>query len=245
MKRTHFLSLAALTVAGLSLAAAPAQAGLNLKADNPDLYSAFHSLVNADSLRLAESEIALRQLDVGSLYFANGVKPLEVYLVDEVGQFKNTLKYSVNGGTPTTVAGAGVSFSKMEVSGTSPTIAKGAGVNLGEFDNATAFDFYLETPKGHTFSTQTGFNPDGLSHVVAYEYYDETEDQIWTILGFEDVFGEYNPSKYADRDFNDVVIAVKGVTGFDYVPEKDVPEPTSALALLGVASLGLARRRQS
>ncbi len=242
MKSIQFLATAALAATGLSLIAAPAHAGLNLKADNPSLYESFHALVNAESLRLDNSEIALRQLNADSLYFANGVKPLEVYLIDEVGKFKSTLKFSFNGGETAVVQGGGVSFANMEVDGSSPNIAEGDGVNLGQFADATVFDFYLQSPEG-LFGTNSSANPDGLSHVVAYEYYDEAEDQIWTILGFEDKFGEYNPSKYADRDFNDVVIAIKGVTGSDYV-EQDVPEPGSVLALLGFAGLGLARRRQ-
>ncbi|NJN60810.1 MAG: DUF4114 domain-containing protein [Coleofasciculaceae cyanobacterium RL_1_1] len=133
----------------------------------------------------------------------------------------------------------------MEVEGSTPSVTKGDGVDLGQFADATTFDFYLDSPEG-LFGTKSSFNPDGLSHVVAYEYYDEAEDQIWTILGFEDKFGEYDPSNAnsADRDFNDVVIAIKGVTGSDYV-EQDIPEPASALALLSFAGLGLARRRRA
>lgn len=243
MNSTQLLTTAALVATGLSLIAAPAHAGLNLKADNPSLYESFHALVNADSLRLDNSEIALRQLNANSLYFANGVKPIEIYLIDEIGKFKSTLKFSINGGAAGVVQGGGVSFANMEVEGSSPSIEKGDGVNLGQFSGATTFDFYLDSPEG-LFGTNASLNPDGLSHVVAYEYYDEVEDQIWTILGFEDKFGEYNPSKYIDRDFNDVVIAIKGVTGSDYV-EQDIPEPASALALLGFAGLGLARRRRA
>jgi hypothetical protein len=73
-------------------------------------------------------------------------------------------------------------------------------------------------------------NADNLQHVTTYQYNE------FLILAFEDLY------KGGDKDYNDVVFAVRGLTD---TQSQDVPEPASALALLGLAAAGYATKRLS
>ncbi len=120
----------------------------------------------------------------------------------------------------------------------------------GLFGNV-AFDFFLREDgarqlDGYLYGADPIENADGLRHVVAREL--QYEDDNWVLIGFEDLYGvrgTKNQGGVADRDFNDVVIAVRGLTGDRIEPEK-VPEPTATVGFLVFGALALAqsRRRQ-
>ncbi|NJL85236.1 MAG: PEP-CTERM sorting domain-containing protein [Leptolyngbyaceae cyanobacterium SM1_1_3] len=56
------------------------------------------------------------------------------------------------------------------------------------------------------------------------------------MLAYEDIYNG------GDQDYNDVVIAVKGL--FDTADTADVPEPGSVLALLGLGLVGAVVKRK-
>ncbi|NMG10237.1 DUF4114 domain-containing protein [Brasilonema sp. UFV-L1] len=121
-------------------------------------------------------------------------------------------------------------------------------VDLGTISGGTQLNFFLKAdgfnnPNGNVYGADATQNPDKLEHVVAYEV------DGYLLLGFEDLYGAAgsteggNGNVAADRDFNDVVFLID----FGKGNIATVPEPASAIALVGVASVGLLslrRRRQ-
>ncbi|WP_170861341.1 DUF4114 domain-containing protein [Geitlerinema sp. PCC 9228] len=112
----------------------------------------------------------------------------------------------------------------------------GDSMNLGQFDAGTKFDFWLASNgrSNRIYGADASENPDGKQHLIAYY------DSDYVVLGFEDIHGG------GDLDYNDTVFAVD--FGKDNSASMaDVPEPTSAVAFLGLAGVGLMglRRRQS
>lgn len=128
----------------------------------------------------------------------------------------------------------------------------GDGVSLGTFEGETSLNFMIRAngarnPNGHIFGAQAALNGDELQHVIAYEYeyFNQltNENENWVLMGFEDIWGVHkDEGGSSDRDFNDVVIAVRGVTGEAMV---SVPEPSSTAAVLGLAALGMTGLRKS
>ncbi|BAY45852.1 hypothetical protein SAMD00079811_34590 [Scytonema sp. HK-05] len=122
-------------------------------------------------------------------------------------------------------------------------------VDLGKISGGTQLNFFLKAdgfnnPNGSVYGADPTQNPDNLDHIVAYEVDD------YLLLGFEDLYGpqgstaDGNGNIASDRDFNDVVFLVD--FGRDNIAT--VPEPASAIALLGVGAVGmlkLRRRRQN
>ncbi|WP_414583889.1 DUF4114 domain-containing protein [Scytonema sp. PCC 10023] len=122
-------------------------------------------------------------------------------------------------------------------------------VDLGTISGGSQLNFFLKAdgfnnPNGNVYGADPTQNPDNLDHIVAYEVDD------YLLLGFEDLYGpqgstaDGNGNIAADRDFNDVVFLID--FGRDNIAT--VPEPASAIALLGVGAVGilkLRRRRQN
>ena len=122
-------------------------------------------------------------------------------------------------------------------------------VDLGKISGGTQLNFFLKAdgfnnPNGNVYGADPTQNPDNLDHIVAYEVDD------YLLLGFEDLYGpqgstaDGNGNLVSDRDFNDVVFLVD--FGRDNITT--VPEPASAIALVGVGAVGilkLRRRRQN
>ncbi|NJO19569.1 MAG: DUF4114 domain-containing protein [Spirulinaceae cyanobacterium RM2_2_10] len=110
-------------------------------------------------------------------------------------------------------------------------MALGQGVSLGNFEGNTFIDFFLKSNGKNGGETFLGFdaaeNPSGLQHILGYNFGE------YVLLAFEDIING------GDKDYNDTVFVVKGVTD---EPES-VPEPAAVLSLLGVGAAMILRRR--
>ncbi|GAA6624114.1 DUF4114 domain-containing protein [Scytonema sp. NUACC26] len=84
------------------------------------------------------------------------------------------------------------------------------------------------------WSLNQALNPDGLQHVMAYYYKD------FLVFGFEDLWGG------GDKDYNDTVFAID-IGKKNARSVANVPEPSTAVAVLGISALGFlkTRRRRS
>lgn len=236
---TGFVVATALLTAGTAQAQT-----LNLKQDNPELYDVFNSWVNAERLTIPENVVSTIELDPATLRWMSGAAPVEVYFINEAAAYRNILSYSANGGTKDVVFGDVSSPDSIKAEADGP-LALGEGVSLGAFEGDTQIDFFL-TPSFNGWTaknplgTKAEDNPLGLPHFVAKSYFDAATNENWVVIGIEDVSGEKS-----DRDFNDVVIAVRGIVGTPIEQEK-VPEPMTLLGLIGIAALGATKvRRQA
>lgn len=239
MNRTIFTGLVAAATASVCLsAAAPAQA-LSLRSD---LWTAFNSKINQERNFLQDSQLTL--LNAQSLFW-NGVDPVDVFFVNEGAGYRNQLFYDANGG-PSNLIFNDVSSPKSILPNRDGPLSLGQGVSLGMFQGATQLGFTIKAngfkdANGKVYGADASLNVDGLEHVKALEYFDEVEQQKYVLLAFEDLYGtEANGS---DRDFNDVVFAVRGIQ--QNAPAADVPEPALLLGLLVVSGSALTLRRQS
>ncbi|WP_072619246.1 DUF4114 domain-containing protein [Spirulina major] len=244
--KTLSLTLAAAT-ALFSAGAANAQA-MNLRDSNEDLFNLFNSMVNSERLEIKDSAAKLIDLDPETLRWLDGAQPLEVYFINEGASLRNILSYSVNSGEKQTIF-SDVSSSESIIAEADGALRLGDGVSLGTFTGDTQLDFYLKQYNAktgnsrYTFGTKAGENPDGLQHFIARSYYDEATAEYWTLIGVEDLFGTKESGK-SDRDFNDAVFAVRGLTGDPVPGTTPVPEPATLLGLLGVAALGALKVRR-
>lgn len=220
-----------------------------------DLLDAFSSYVQDEGV--AFDELALPKLDASDLFW-NGVDPVEVFFIDEGAGFKNQLLFSAND-APLEMIFADVSSVDGTKGSADGVLELGEGIGLGSFQGPTQLSFFINSDGANdndnhnlygadeytgSFVDGKEVNSDGLSHLIAYSYFDEVEQETYTIIGFEDLWGEQgtvskemNGFGYVvDRDFNDVVFAVKGLS--QGKPPAAVPEPSALLGLLGVTLLG-------
>lgn len=209
---------------------------------NSSLFSQFNQYVQQERLQLEGAE--LLELDPASLRWANGVNNAEIYFINEGAGFRNALYYSVNNGPEQQIWGDIASPDSLLPESNGP-MALGQGFSLGTYQGATQLSFFLSpnNSSSRRYGAVAENNPDGLQHMVAYQV--NAGGENWILMGFEDLFGEQGATdgdnQNSDRDFNDVVVAVRGVRGTSV----DVPEPSAMLGLFGVGSfLGLRRRRQ-
>lgn len=249
------LGVAALsTLSLLSMSPSGAQAaGLSLRGDLLDTFSSY-----VQSEGVAFDELALPQLDASDLYW-DGVDPVEVFFIDEGAGFKNQLLFSSND-QPLQTIFSDVSGVNSTMGSADGVLALGEGRGLGTFDGPTQLSFFINSDGARNNNNHNLYgadeytgqivdgkevNSDGLSHLIAYNYFDEVEQENYTIIGFEDLWGaqgtrsqEMNGFNYAvDRDFNDVVFAVKGLSQ-GAPPSQEVPEPSALLGLIGMTLLG-------
>jgi hypothetical protein len=189
-------------------------------------------------------------VDLSKLTFAKGASSLDVFFVNEGAGYRNQLTFS-GGSYADQMIFDDISSKKSVVKEADGKLKLGQGFSFGNGLKAgDALDFTLISNKrsDYTFGTSMDTNVDGLQHVIGYEYFDGTDN--WLILGFEDLYGDlrangqdsatglYNEN--SDRDFNDVVIAVRGAT-----TREAVPEPGMMLGLGGAAAVGALRRRKA
>ncbi|MGD1852011.1 MAG: DUF4114 domain-containing protein [Cyanophyceae cyanobacterium] len=233
------LLLSATAIAGIAAIAAPANA-MSLKSDEyGNLFDTFNGMVNSERLQLEDSEIALKELDVESLRWDKGADGVDVFFINEGAGYRNQLFYSANGGNLSMIFDDIASTESVLANHDGP-LALGDGVSLGAFSGNTSLDFVIKAngknnSNGRLYGADATKNADGLQHVIAYEYFDETTGEDWVVLGFEDLYGVHtDQGGWSDRDFNDVVVAVRGVTGDRLDEVADVPEPSAMFGLLGL-----------
>lgn len=237
MKFNRVTAFVTVATAAASFFYGGAANAMNLRSD---LQSTFSQYVNQEGALL--NDAGLQQLDAQSLFW-NGVDPIDVFFVNEGAAFKSQLDYSINDDAPVTLFD-NISSQDSVLSETDGVLELGEGKRVGAFDGPTQIDFFLKAdgfnnPNGYVYGADASANPDGLQHMVAFNYYDDVADEYWTIIGFEDLYGELGakdaPNQNSDRDFNDVVFAVRGVQGETVVK---TPEPSAMLAFVGLGLAG-------
>lgn len=155
---------------------------------------------------------------------------VRVYFVGEGAGYQDTLGFNTKGtgaktGNPELIfpnASSPVSsYATISQSGTrsaSEPLMPGDFVDLGKIQAGTQLDFFLisggATGGSTVFSTKASANADGLRHVVAYT----AKDSPYLLLAFEDMPGG------GDKDYNDVMIAIKGTL-------TTAPEPSTFFIL--------------
>ncbi|MDJ1184364.1 DUF4114 domain-containing protein [Roseofilum casamattae] len=237
--KTSFAIAAATLTSVLSVSAAQAFPTFNLRAERPDLFNEFNSRVNQERLKIEDESAGMLELDPETLRWTGGADSVDVAFINEGAGYRNKLFFSANS-NPSQMIFNDIASPESILPESNGPLSLGDGVKLGTFAGETSLDFTIQNPHGHMFGAKS--NPDGLQHLIAYEYFDEEYEENWVLLGFEDLWGvHYSEGGHSDRDFNDVVIAVRGMTGDAMV---QVPEPTSTAAIFGLAALGMTGLRR-
>lgn len=195
-----------------------------------DTWKTFNDLVNHETNNISDS---LSIVDLNTLRWGGGVEDVEVYFINEGATFRNQLFYSTDG---VDLENGKILFEDVAsplslIEEEDGPLALGQGESLGSFEANTFLEFFIKVDGANTDRNSHpifGFKPedstDGLQHLIGYEVGE------YILLGFEDISGG------GDRDYNDVVFAVRGVVGEEVV---DVPEPTTGLGLILLGGMGL------
>ncbi|ARV62124.1 PEP-CTERM sorting domain-containing protein [Nostocales cyanobacterium HT-58-2] len=204
--------------------------------------------------RIAIPDNKLNKLDPSklSLKYDNNIR---VWFLNEGAGYKDQLAYEAIKGSDYQ---KGLLFNNISCNSSNSACQLGEDdgvldvgdyVDLGKISGGTQLNFFLKAdgfnnPNGNVYGADATQNPDKLDHLVAYEV------DGYLLLGFEDLYGPEGSTAGgngellpADRDFNDVVFLID--FGKDNIAT--VPEPASAIALLGVGAAGLVtlRRRRN
>lgn len=258
-----YIQLGLVTVSALSVmtfSTGAEAAGLSLRSD---LLTTFNQLIQAEGV--AFDELALPKLDNSKLYWDGNPNSVQVYFVNEGAGYRNQLLFGANDG-PLEMIFNDISSPQSIFSEADGPLSLGQGVALQQFFGPTQLSFFLRANgfnggqniygsddyRNTTVGNQP-VNSDGLTHMIAYNYFDKVAQENYTIIGFEDLWGELGASggqnEGSDRDFNDVVFAIKGLSArppSSTTDPADIPEPSALLGLLGVVLLGSAGlQRQS
>lgn len=182
-------------------------------------------------------------LDTNDLTWEAGAHDVEVFFINEGAGYHNKFGYSTASGSNnlTDFWNNEVDVIWEDASSTNSILANGGplalgeGYKIGDVDAGDTVNFFIRngfSGTGNVFdslSAEDTMNGDGLQHVTTYQY------QEYLVLAFEDLYNG------GDRDYNDVVIAVKGLVDTETA---DVPEPTGVLALLGLGIAGTVVNRK-
>jgi hypothetical protein len=245
------------TITGVLAATAPANAfSWNNSWRQPTIHSKqqtgfndqpFQQFVQSERVELKNSGQFILDPNKLRMKYAHDVA---VYFINEGAGYRNKLAYEAKGATNQT----GLIFNDIAsresiLPESNGPLKKGDGVKLGRIAAGTQLDFWLKTPTGNLFTTQTASNLDRLQHVVAYAY------NNYILLGFEDLYGDRGQRgvdpltgknyEASDRDFNDTVFVLD--MGEDNVRAL-VPEPSITLGLVGLGiagALGLRRNQKA
>lgn len=244
------LALATLSILSLLSVSAEAKAA-SLRGD---LLTTFSNFVQQEGV--AFDELALPKLDASRLFWDGNTNNVEIFFLDEKAGFKNQLLFSANN-NPLEMIYDNISSTQSTVSESDGVLTLGEGKALRTFTGPTQLSFFIRSngfnggqdiygDNSYANTTVAGqtINGDGLSHLIAYDYFDAVEQANYTIVGFEDLWGELGATggknQGSDRDFNDVVFAIKGLSSKNPADNNptETPEPSAMLGLLGVALLG-------
>jgi hypothetical protein len=197
-----------------------------------DNWKTFNDLINKE--RKLTNAVDLPMVDLNKLRWQGGVNDVEVFFINEGAGYRNQLFYSTDSGATKEIIFDDISSPNSILKNSNGPLSLGQGVNLGNFAGDTFIEFFLKSNGKNGGQNFFGFdptnNPDGFPHVLAYEIDD------FIMIGFEDLWNG------GDKDYNDTVFVVRGVTDDNVA---DVPEPATALALLGITALGTTRIRRS
>ncbi|MGD1858470.1 MAG: DUF4114 domain-containing protein [Leptolyngbyaceae cyanobacterium] len=198
----------------------------NLQDQNQELFDFFKSQVNKE--RAALSETDLQPLDANGLLFDTS-ETVEIYFIHEGAGYKNQVLFTADDQAPAML------IENASLQGSGGNLKAGDGFILSDFEGLSGvaqFEFLIAS-NGYGKSnptllyTDASKNSDGLEHVTAFGYTDESTGDYYTFIGFEDIVGG------GDLDYNDVVLVAKGFQN----PDVDVPEPMSSLAVLAVGAV--------
>jgi hypothetical protein len=252
MKKTQFFRNAAVTLfaAAGALSATAASAAPTAVQLDQNLWKTFNTNYVQNESVFVNNASSL-SVDLSKLTFAKGADSLDVFFINEGAGYRNQLTFS-GGSYDDQMIFDDISSKKSVLSEKNGKLKLGQGFSYTDGLSAgDAVDFTLISNKrsNYLFGTDMATNVDGLQHVVGYEYFDGTDN--WLILGFEDLYGELGAkgkdaktgltNEKSDRDFNDVVIAVRGLSA----RQQAVPEPGMMLGLGAAAAVGALRRRKS
>lgn len=186
---------------------------------------------------------------------------LDVMFLGESAGYKNTLQLSLNGaktsifeeikaysgeGAILDTKGKKVGTFDSQYNGINPNFLDIGTIwnsntdgGIGGFSKGDSLNFWLnpdgDATKAFNMGSMASLGYGGLfSDVPHFKAYELKGYEDWTILAVEDI--SYYKSPHVDH--NDLVFAFK-------LNQADVPEPSTALALVGVGAAGLLLRRKT
>jgi hypothetical protein len=229
--------------------------GASFVAPNPAQANEVDDLINAlqpfmptvDRVKIDPSKgTGLTEFDVYSPLTLGFDTNVQVSFLGEAAGYRNKFSYSVDGGSKTTIwadtftkAVNGTvlpgSFSPSTNNLSSTDLDIGTTVDLGNLTKGSVLDFFVTNQNlvGGVYQTVNTF---GFTDLITKAGNTYNRVKGYTLAGFENYLiyaFEDNISSSADRDYNDLVFAVK------LEPTAAVPEPSTALALFGLGAWGL------
>ncbi|NEZ56962.1 DUF4114 domain-containing protein [Leptolyngbyaceae cyanobacterium CCMR0081] len=172
----------------------------------------------------AISDAALNPVSLDDVTWETGVDNIEVFFINEGAAIRSQLFYSTDAGHHLNTIWNDIASPYSLIPEADGPLSLGQGKSLGAMPNGTVVDFFLQAD-GNLFGMDASKNPDGEAHIASYK------SGEFLLLGFEDRIGRRN-----DRDFNDVVIAIRGFNSpaADVIPTPVVTPPVTPPVLPAV-----------